>query len=159
LPNCGRTVRRILLASTCVALLAGCSQSERPVSIRIASDKILEVSDFKVENEDYGCTVSGIIKFDIAVDPPNFTGSVIASEGVLQYGKWRDEQLAATPFFVDGKQMGKGISVYRFVNDSAPKAEREAICSLKSSSEIKLVSLGKAEIALKGLKAIVSNPK
>ena len=128
------------------------------VKISLNSDKVLGVSDFKFEpaGEYLGCSVSGSIDYDIQIEPANFTGAVQLDEVVLEYaGKWRAKPQFVFLNFVEGKMVGGGFSVSEFASSDDPKDKKEAICASKSSSDIKIASLGTGLNALPGIKAVV----
>jgi len=152
-----------LIAIACPFLMLGCSlKTPSNVRVRIASDKILNVSDFKSEPATAysSCSVSGFIKFDLSVEPSNFTGMVIGQEASINYaGKWTDNKTEYWITFVEGKQVGQGINIGQYALNEEPQEMKESICATKSSSDIKLVSLGNPEIALSGLKAVEATDK
>jgi len=152
-----------LIAVACPVLMLGCSlKPPSDVRVRIASDKILNVSDFKSEPATtYSpCSVSGLIKYDLSVEPSNFTGIIVGQEAAISYaGKWTDKKTEYWITFVEGKQVSEGISIGQYPLDEEPQEMKKAICATKSSSDIKLVSLGNPEIALPGLKAVAATDK
>jgi len=159
-----RAVRRLLLGSLSV-LLAGCNAfPPSEVKVSLGSGKILSVKDFEYEpaGEYSGCSVSGSILYDLKVDPQNFTGVVVLDDVVLEYaGKYRAKPKSFQPFFLDGKPVGEGVYIGEYISSviPEPKEKREAICASKSTSDIRIVSLGEPVIALPGVKASLESKK
>ena len=157
-------MRRLLIGSLSV-LLAGCNAlPPSEVKVSLGSGKILSVKDFeyKPAEEYIGCSVSGIILYDIKVDPQNFTGSVVIDNVVIEYaGKYRAKPQSVTLKFVGGKPIGEGIYIGEYISavTDEPKDKREAVCASKSTSDIKIVSLGEPIIALPGVKASLESKK
>ena len=154
-------MRRLIIGSLTV-LLMGCNPiAPSEVKVSLNSDKVLGVSNFKFAqaNEYGGCQVSALIDYDINVEPANFTGNVLFKDIVYEYsGKWRSEPQMETAVFVDGKiVLGFYVGEYTALDDS--KDKKEAICASKSSSDIKIASLGTALYALQGIKAVVVEKK
>jgi hypothetical protein len=160
-----RDMRRLIIGSLSV-LLMGCNPTA-PSEIRVSlnSDKVLGVSNFKFEpaNEYSGCSVSALIDYDIKVEPANFTGLVLLDKFVIEYaGKWRSRPTSESLTFVKGKIVGGGLFVSEYTTGSDELNEKEkieAICASKSSSDIKIASLGTAQLALPGIKAVVVEKK
>ena len=128
------------------------------VKVSLNSDKILGVSDFKSEpaGEYSGCSVSGSIDYDIKIEPANFTGVVQLDDVVIEYaGKWRAKPQFFYLNFVEGKMTRGGFSVSEYASSDDPKDKKEAICASKSSSDIRIASLGTGLNALPGIKAVV----
>jgi len=141
----------------------GCN-SIAPSGIKISlnSDKVLAVSEFEFEplGEYTGCSVSGTIDYDIKIEPANFTGAVQLDKVVIEYaGKWRAEPEYFYLNFVEGKMVGGGFQVSEYASSDDSKDKKEAICASKSSSDIKIASLGTALLALPGIKAVVVEKK
>jgi hypothetical protein len=153
---------RLIIGSLTVFLM-GCNQiAPSEVKISLNSDKVLGVRDFKFEpaGEYSGCTISGAIDYDIKIEPANFTGGVQLDKVVIEYaGKWRAEPDSQFLNFVEGKMVGGGFSVYQYGSLDDSKDKKEAICASKSSSDIKIASLGTALLALPGIKAVVVEKK
>lgn len=155
---------RHLLIGSLTLLLVGCN-SVAPFGLKISlnSDKVLGVSEFKFEpgDEYSSCSVSGTIEYDIKLEPENHTGSVVFNGFVLEYaGKWRSEPEVQYLSYLDGKLIkNSGINVYASASLDDPKDKKEALCASKSSSDIKVVSLGDPVIAFPGIKAGLSNKK
>ena len=130
------------------------------VKLSIKSDRILGVEDFDHSPaEAYApCSISGTIEYDISVEPSNFTGYIDVKDAVIEYaGRWK--KVENTTFsFVNGKQV-YGTSVYQYPSDSASAAEKEATCASKSSSDIKLISLGEPIYAVHGSKVLIQANK
>ena len=154
-------MRLMLLNVAFPFLLAGCGTLAQPeVKLTIQSGKILDVKNFEYKPAtEYGsCDITGIIEFDIAVEPKNFTGVVFLKDIKIRYADtWtRTENGGIT--FVNGKQYaGMSIGEYPLSEDSQNK--KDAICKSKSSSDVKLVSLGEGVFATQGIKATVSTGK
>jgi hypothetical protein len=150
---------RHLLIGSITALLVGCNSfapSELKVSLN--SDKILGVRDliFDSGGEFSGCSVSGSIEYDIKIEPEDFTGVVMFNEVVFEYaGKWRSEPEFKSLVYSNGKWLEGGMNVSAYASLDDPKDKKEALCSAKSSSDIRIVSLGEAVIALPGIKAVL----
>ena len=154
-------MRFLLLTVAFPLLLTGCSTLEQPeVKLTIQSDKILGVKNFEYKPAtEYGsCDITGTIEFDIAVEPKNFTGSVHLKDIKIRYADtWtRTEDGSIT--FINGKQY-EGMSITEYTMQEDSKNEKDAICKSRSSSHIKLVSLGEAIFATQGIKATVSTGK
>jgi len=132
------------------------------VKISLNSDKVLGVKDFefKPAGEYIGCSVSGIIDYDIRVEPANFTGQVLLDKVVIEYaGKWRAEPQSIYLNFLEGKTVGNGLFVSEYVSTDDSRDKKEAVCASKSSSDIKITSLGTGLLALPGIKAVVAEKK
>ena len=130
------------------------------VKVNINSDKVLGVKNFEYTpaTEYSSCNVTGSIEYDIAVEPKNFTGIIYFKDMKIRYADtWtatEDNQVT----FVNGRQQyGTSISQFAYAEDS--KAKKEALCSSRSSSDIKLISLGEALFAQPGIKATVLTKK
>ena len=150
-------MRLMLLNVAFPFLLAGCSTLAQPeVKLTIQSGKILDVKNFEYKPAtEYGsCELTGTIEFDIAVEPKNFTGVVLLQDIKIRYaGTWTRTENGGISF-VNGKQYGgMSISEYPLSEDSQNK--KDAICKSKSSSDVKLVSLGEGLFATQGIKATV----
>jgi hypothetical protein len=153
---------RYLLIGSLSVLLLGCN-SIAPSGLKISlnSDKVLGVRKFKFEpaGEYSGCSVSGAIDYDIKIEPANFTGAVQLDKVVIEYaGKWRAEPQYFYLNFVEGK-MVSGSEVGEYASSEDTKEKKEAICASKSSSDIKIASLGTGLLALPGIKAVVVDKK
>ena len=152
---------RYLLIGSLSALLLGCN-SNAPSGLKISlnSDKVLNVCKFEFESGDEysGCNVSGKIEYDIKIEPANFTGSVSFHNFVLEYaGKWRSEPKYVYLEYLNGQVVkGLGINIFAAASLDDPKEKKEALCASKSSSDIKVVSLGDPVIAFPGIKAVLS---
>jgi len=154
---------RYLLIGSLNVLLLGCN-SIAPSGLKISlnSDKVLGVSKFKFEpaGEYSGCSISGTIDYDIKIEPANFTGAVQLDKVVIEYaGKWRAEPQYFYLNFVEGKMVGGGLEVGEYASTDDSKDKKEAICASKSSSDIKIASLGTGLLALPGIKAVVVDKK
>jgi len=153
-------MRRLIIGSLAV-LLTGCNlNAPSGVKVILNSDKILDVQQFEYESSEIGgvssCSVSGSIQYDITFEPSNFTGAVSFHNLVLEYaGKWRSEPQTAYLDVLNGKLMkGTGINIYQSVSyEDGPKEKKEAVCASKSSSDIKIASLGEPVLVFPGLKA------
>jgi len=153
-------MRRLIIGSLTV-LLAGCNlNAPSGVKVILNSDKILDVQKFEYDSSGIGgvsyyCSVSGSIKYDITFEPSNFTGAVSLNNLVLEYaGKWRSEPQTVYLDVLDGKLVnGTGINITESSNSDDPKDKKEAVCASKSSSDIKIASLGEPVLVFPGLKA------
>jgi hypothetical protein len=148
-------MKRLFFIGVLPLLLSGCATVMQPdVKVSINSDKVLGVKDFEYTpaTEYSSCNVTGAIEYDIAVEPKNFTGIIYFKGMKVRYADtWTaEEDNQAT--FVDGKQV-YGISIGQFAYAEDSKAKKEALCSSKSSSDIKLISLGEALFATPGVNA------
>jgi hypothetical protein len=124
------------------------------VKVGIRSDKVLSVEDFEYEaaSEFRSCNVKGSIEYDISVEPKDFTGIVYLRGIKVGYASIWTDTMDDQLIFKDGKLVyGINILQYKLLDD--PKVEREAVCKSKSSSDIKLISLGEALFALPGAPA------
>lgn len=150
----------LLIAVLPLALVSCNSTTSREVKITINSDKILSVKDFSyAPASDYSpCNVDGNIEYDISVEPPDFTGMAQVKDAELLYGgKWK-KKTSLVFYFKEGRQLfGTNISQYPLADASAE--EKNATCASKSSSDIKLVSLGEPVFALSGTKLAVGDNK
>ena len=157
-------MRRLIIGSLTV-LLMGCNPiAPSEVKVSLNSDKVLGVSDFKFEpaNEYSGCQVQALIDYDIKVEPANFTGLVQLDKVVIEYSGWRSRPTSESLTFVKGKIVGGGFYVNEYTVGSDELKDKEkikAICASKSSSDIKIASLGTALYALPGIKAVVLEKK
>jgi hypothetical protein len=155
-------MRRLIIGSLTVFLM-GCNPiAPSEVKISLNSDKVFGVSDFKFEpaGEYSGCTVSGTIDYDIKIEPANFTGGILLDKVVIEYaGKWRAKPTSWFQSFVEGKMVGGGFVVSEYASPDDSKDKKEAICASKSSSDIKIASLGTGLLALPGIKAVVVEKK
>jgi len=154
-------MRLMLLNVGFPLLLAGCTTLSQPeVKLTIQSGKILDVKDFeyKPASEYSSCVLSGIIEFDIAVEPKNFTGLVFLQDIKIRYADtWtRTENGSIT--FINGKQY-KGMSISEYPLSEDSQIKKDAICKSKSSSDVKLVSLGEGLFATQGTKATILTGK
>jgi len=160
--SCCRALRR-LIVGTLTVFLVGCYPiAPSEVKISLNSDKVLGVKDFKFEpaGEYTGCQVSGTIEYDIKIEPANFTGSVELDKVVIEYaGKWRAEPQIFYLTFLEGKSVGGGIGIGQYASSDDSKDMKEAVCASKSSSDIKIASLGTGLVALPGIKAVVVDKK
>lgn len=154
-------MRRLLITTALPLLLLGCSPgAQQEVRVAIKSDKVLSVKNFEYTPATaYSpCNLSGVIEYDVSIEPSNFTGYVQLKDAVIQYGgTWKkvgDTVLA----FVDGKQVD-GTNIYQYPLEESSTAEKQATCASKSSSDIKLISLGKPMFALHGAKVIIQANK
>jgi len=155
-------MRRLIIGSLTVLLMGCNSIAPSGIKISLNSDKVLAVSEFEFEplGEYTGCSVSGTIDYDIKIEPANFTGAVQLDKVVIEYaGKWRAEPEYFYLNFVEGKMVGGGFHVSEYVSSDDSKDKKEAICASKSSSDIKIASLGTALLALPGIKAVVVEKK
>jgi hypothetical protein len=154
-------MRQLLITAGLPLLLLGCSMGVQPeVRLSIKSDRILGVEDFEYSpaGSFSPCNVSGEIEYDIGVEPSNFTGYVQVKDAVIEYaGKWK--KIDSRSFsFVNGKQV-HGTSIYQYPLDDASAVEKEATCASRSSSDIKLISLGKPIYAIHGVKVVIQASK
>jgi len=155
-------MRRLIIGSLTVLLMGCNSIAPSGIKISLNSDKVLAVSkfEFEPEGEYTGCSVSGTIDYDIKIEPANFTGAVQLDKVVIEYaGKWRAEPEYFYLNFVEGKMVGGGFQVSEYASSDDSKDKKEAICASKSSSDIKIASLGTALLALPGIKAVVVEKK
>ena len=155
---------RHLLIGSLTVLLVGCnSVSPSGLKISLDSDKVLGVSRFEFEPGDElsSCSVSGTIEYDIKLEPENYTGTVSFSGFVLEYaGKWRSEPDDQYLTYLEGKLIkNSGINIYASASSDDPKDKKEALCASKSSSDVKVVSLGDPVIAFPGIKVGLPNKK
>lgn len=154
---------RYLLIGSLSVLLLGCN-SIAPSGLKISlnSDKALGVNEFEFTpaSEYSGCSVSGYIEYDIKLEPANFTGGVAFANFVLDYaGKWRTKPYAVYLEFVEGKLIGDGISISQYGSKDSPEDMKKALCASKSSSDIKIASLGDTVIVFPGFKAVLPSIK
>lgn len=130
------------------------------VKVSINSDKVLGVKDFEyTPATDYSsCSISGSIEYDISVEPKNFTGMVYLRDAKIRYAntwtKTEDTQIT----FVNGRLLD-GVNVFQYSSLDDPNIAKEATCKSKSSSDIRLISLGEALYAIPGIKATAANIK
>jgi len=154
---------RRLIVGTLTVFLMGCNPiAPSEVKISLNSDKVLGVKDFKFEPavEYSGCSVAGSIEYDFKIEPANFTGRVILDKVVIEYaGKWRAEPQSIDLYFLEGKLVGHGLYVGQYVYTTDSKDKKEAVCASKSSSDIKITSLGTGLLAMPGIKAAVVEKK
>ena len=150
---------RCFLIVVSALLINGCAQVPTEVKVKLASDKILAVKDFATEpaTEYSGCTVKGQILYDIGVEPANFTGIVNIENGQIEYAGWKGEKVPIRVVFVNGKQHGYTVSIYNYASGDDTKEKKEAMCRVKTSSDIKLVDLGKPIMAIQGIRAAISD--
>lgn len=154
---------RYLLIGSLSVLLLGCN-SIAPSGLKISlnSDKALGVNEFEFTPADeYStCNVSGSIKYDIKLEPANFTGAVSLNDFVLEYaGKWRSKPQTVYLEFVEGELIGDGISVAIYTSKDDSEDQKKAMCASKSSSDIKIASLGGNAIVFPGFKAVLPSIK
>ncbi|WP_398335988.1 hypothetical protein [Vulcanococcus sp.] len=154
-------MRRLFQICALPLLLSGCGTVMQPdVKISINSDEVLGVKDFvhTPATEYSSCSISGSIEYDISVEPKNFTGIVYLRDAKIRYAntwtKTEDTQIT----FVNGKLLD-GVNVYQYSLSDDSIIQKEAICKSKSSSEIRLISLGEALFAIPGIKATAANKK
>ncbi len=130
------------------------------VKVSINSDKVLGVKDFEYTpaTEYSSCSVNGIIEYDISVEPKNFTGIVHLRGTKIRYANtWtRSEDSHLT--FINGKLLD-GLNVYQYSLEDDSNIQKQAICKTKSSSDIKLISLGDALFATPGVNATTLEKK
>ena len=154
-------MRRLIIGSLTV-LLMGCNPiAPSEVKVSLNSDKVLGVSEFEFEpgGEYSGCTVSGIIDYDIKIEPENFTGTVQLDKVIIEYaGKWRAKPEYFYLVFLEGK-MVSGFDVSQYGSSDDSKDKKEAVCASKSSSDIKITSLGTGLVAVPCIKAVVVEKK
>ena len=157
-----QAMRRLIIGSLTFLLVACNTNAPSEVKISLNSDKVLGVSDFEFEpaGKYSGCSVSGKIEYDIKIEPSNFTGVVNLDEVVVEYaGKWRAKPEPFYLPFVEGKIVEGGFQVSEYTFSEDPQDKKQAICASKSSSDIKLASLGTGLNALPGIKAAVVKKK
>lgn len=149
---------RFFLTLGVVFLFCACSPGPTEVQIKLASDKILAVKDFSTTpaSEYSGCQVEGEIQFDVTVEPKNFTGVVSFENTEIKMAGWKSKQMNSAFQFINGKPHGY-IRFYESSDDEDTKEKKEALCRVKSSSDIKLSEIGKAVMAFHGIKASVAN--
>lgn len=156
-------MRHLLIGSLTVFLVGCNSVAPSGLKISLNSDKVLSVSRFEFEPGDElsGCSVSGTIEYDIKIEPENYTGIIDFNGLVLEYaGKWRSEPDSQLLTYLDGKLIkNSGINIYASASSDDPKDKKEALCASKSSSDIKVVSLGDPVIAYPGIKVALPNKK
>lgn len=155
-------MRSLLIGSLSVLLLGCNSIAPSGLKISLNSDKALNVSEFEFDpgDEYSGCSVSGNIEYDIKLDPANFTGLVSFNGFVLEYAeKWRTEPDIVYLEFAEGKLTGDGVTVSQFTTKDSPEDMKKAVCASKSSSDIKIASLGDTAIAFPGFKAVLPSKK
>lgn len=150
---------RCFLIVVSALLINGCTQVPTEVKVKLASDNILAVKDFATEpaTEYSGCTVKGEVLYDISVEPVNFTGIVNIENGQIEYAGWKGEKVPIGVVFINGKQHGYTVSIYNYASGDDTKEKKEAMCRVKTSSDIKLVDLGKPIMAIQGIRASISN--
>jgi hypothetical protein len=154
---------RYLLIGSLSVLLLGCN-SIAPSGLKISlnSYKALSVSEFEfVPASEYSsCSVSGNIMYDIKLEPANFTGAVSFANFVLEYaGKWRTKPYNVYLEFAEGKLVGDGIDIGQFTSTDDPEDMKKAVCASKSSSDIKIASLGDTVLVFPAFKAVLPSKK
>jgi hypothetical protein len=145
--------------------LLGCTSSSFPENVKISinSEKVLAVKDFEFEPASAyrGCTVSGTITYDISVDPADFTGIVFGDDAVLSYAGAKERKVSYMLPFKNGKlnieSSLSGFNVFDWASDENTNEEKAATCASKSSSKIRLISLGVPNIAVPGVDAAIVN--
>lgn len=156
--TCLVAMRRLLIAAI-PFLLAGCSQPQGEVRLQLASDKALAVDEFEVTKIDPSyCSVRVSITYDISVEPKNFTGVAYIKDAQLEWAGWKSKKQLFLQF-IDGKQIGSTLNESESVDVGDSKEKIEAICRVKSSSDVKIVDLGKPMFAFYGVKASANKAK
>jgi hypothetical protein len=136
-------------------LLAACTPQTTEVIVGIASDKALEVKNFKHEQGGAytSCTVSGDIVFDISVEPNDFSGVVVLEDVQLTVAGWKPKKEDYWWLEFD-KGKPSALSFYFYESkETGDKEGIEALCRAKSSSDVKLQSLGRPRWAISAIKA------
>ena len=143
---------RLISIATAGILLAGCSQVPSEVKIHLASSRVLAVTDFRTQpaTEYSGCSVAASIAYDVVVEPSNFTGIVSTRDASIKIAGW-EKKANLSIVFIKGKPEGPTIVLYESASEDDPKIMQQAICQVKSSSDIVLASLGKPLMAIPGI--------
>lgn len=149
---------RLHAIAAVAVILGGCAQAPSEVKIKLGSNRILAVKDFKTEpaTEYSGCNVGGQILYDIVVQPSDFTGLITVKDAQIKIAGWGRQKEDLWIFFIDGKPEGYTVSLYEYTSDNDPREKKEALCRVKSSSDIVLTSLGTPLMAINGVKATIA---
>lgn len=149
---------RLHVIAAVAVILGGCAQAPPEVNIKLGSNRILAVKNFNNEpaTEYSGCNVSGLILYDIVVQPSDFTGVITVKDAKIKIAGWELQNQILELHFIDGKPEGYTVLLYESTSDDDPKDKKEAICRVKSSSDIALTSLGTPVMAISGVKFTIA---
>jgi hypothetical protein len=156
-------MRRLLIAAIPI-LLMGCSQPHAEVKLHLASDKAISVDEFELNKSEFSasgdpdCSVLISITYDISVEPRDFTGQVWIKDAQVKWAGWKSKEELVLQF-VDGKQSAATLDEYEFARDEDLKEKKEALCRVQSSSDVKMIDLGKPQYAVYGVRASVNKVK
>ena len=127
-------------------------EKDKQFNLKIIDDTLLGVEKWEVDKE-YGCSISGNLKFNIKV-PEKFTG-IVDDNAATFLIKGKEYKMNFYDYFVDGKSVD-GTNIYSYVASSDRLTKKGLmICSINSTDDIKLKSFSDKVIVIEGLKPIL----
>jgi len=144
--------------------LAGGQQLPSQVSLKLLSSDPTSAKDWSIAKDDgankNSCKVIGLLSYEIEIEPQDFTGIVSAKKTLVEFaGKLKSTDHPYNATFINGKQIEGGLIIYKNTHKSGNPKEYQAICSIQSPDDIKLISIGDPALAYPGVKIMVANPK